>query len=190
MLQVQPMGQYMESENIFHNRRTETWQHVLRCTHPQAQRQRFQENTTLEEKLIHSKTHPSLRSFFLHIVTAWTNNKTPSQPDIENPDAVEQMLPQLYKDQATLGWSAFIHGLFSNKWQELQEFHLRETRAIATATGEQRSRSMATAMLLSNHNIWKNRCDIHHSLDQNTLAQQKRQQLQNIHTRLSKKFGN
>ena len=168
------------------HRKKETWQHVLQCTGEHSVRAQRDERQKICEELTKQQTNMGVQRLFLHILDRWTCKKTPKCPTFENPDPIEAKIPHLFQAQKKIGWDAFIKGILCHEWRELQQEYY-DGQKIEKITGERWSKKMVSMLFAYNHALWKNRCEIVHLENKDTLEKRKRKQLQNLRDRLHKK---
>ena len=168
------------------SKKKETWKHVLQCKNEHVTRVRREEIQKISEELSKLQTHVSIKAFFLHIIDRWTLNKTPKCPHFQNADPIEEKIIKIYEAQKQIGWDAFVKGILCSEWKALQQEDYDGQR-VEKRTGEQWSRKMVSKLFEYNHALWKNRCDLVHLENKETLEKRKRTQLRNLRDRLRRK---
>ena len=168
-------------------KKKETWQHVLKCKNEHSVRTRRDARNHIEEILVKEATHVSIKKLFLHILDQWTLGKTPKKPIFQNPDPIEIKLESVFHSQKEIGWDAFMKGILSSSWKEIQQEDYDGQRISDKFSSTKWSKSVVSALFKYNHMLWKNRCEIVHIENKETLEKRKRQQLKNVRDRLVKK---
>ena len=168
------------------HKKKETWQHVLQCKNEHAKRARNEARLKVSEELTKLQTHISIKKLFLHILDRWTEKKKPKRPTFADPDPIEEKIITIFDAQKAIGWDAFIKGILSSEWKTLQQADYDGQHA-ERMSGDRWSKKMVSSLFDYNHTVWKNRCEIVHLENKETLEQRKRKQLKNLRDRLVKK---
>ena len=168
-------------------KKNETWDHVLRCKNEHSIRTRKESIDQVRTCLIKLNTHPAITNLFLSILERWILKKAPKYTSINNPDSIELGLGAVFESQQKIGWNAFVQGIISQEWGQLQQQYVQEQKLGDKYNGQRWRNKIVQTLFEWNRKMWKNRCEIVQIKDQDTLEQRKRMQLQNLHQRLQKK---
>ena len=168
-------------------KRKETWNHILQCKNEHARRVRRDQISTISDTLKKLQTDNAIYHLFMHILRTWTNKQEPEEPE-PLPDAqLNDDLQQLFHTQRAMGWNSFMQGILCNQWGELQQkMYQKENKDQSKYNGDRWMSKMVSMLLNLNRAMWKNRCDIVHILDEETLDKRKRQQLRKKWEKLKK----
>ena len=88
----------------------ETFQHLLRCQHPEAPI--FRENLlkTINTICIQRRAPKIIRTTLYSWISAWLTHETPTR------ETLDPRLHLLYDAQSTIGWDLMLRGFFANEW--------------------------------------------------------------------------
>ena len=160
-------------------KKKETWKHILQCKNEHAVRVRKDQLAKLSESLKKLKTDTAIYQLFLSILRTILENKSPLPPEpVPNQQLTDELL-DIFHDQRRIGWESFLQGLISTKWKIVQQRLYDEDKMDQIKyNGDRWAKTMVNMMFQFNRTMWKNRCEIVHLLNEETLEQRKRQQLQ------------
>ena len=162
------------------NSSNEKSSHVLLCPNrPAKENFKTKIETNLKPTLESTMTAPSLQKTLLSILTKWRNGTTITPESFPRIFGIREAV----KDQSLgLGWTNFVLGRWSPKWQTVQQQYYNRTRSKRTS--KRWATSIIHKLLLTVWDLWDYRNSIKHGGAGPIVRSQHRQ----LNTRIRQEF--